>query len=742
MGVVWRVQDPELGRNVALKVMRPQIQASTQAIQRFNTEARLTAQLQHPAVVPVYEAGRLPDGRLYFTMKEIRGTTLRQVIATKHLRLRRQLDALVRVCQAVAYAHSRGVIHRDIKPDNIMIGEFGEVMVVDWGVARLLAEVQTDGEGLVGLEDTLQTQVGALIGTPAYMAPELIEGAPSSPASDIYALGAVLFDVLAGLPRYSGHSAELFDRILAGEGEPLPPDAPPGLQLACERAMSAAPEDRYPDAGALAEAISDWLDGVRLRDQAMACVDKAEALQPRIAELTTAASVLRAQAAALLEGVRSYDPVERKKPAWKLEDQADALEREARQASLTAVQQLHAALNILPTLPEAHARLAAHYHQQHAAAEQRNDTREAEQLEGLLRQHDRRRRFAAYLTGDGALSLVTDPPGVTVALHRIAEVERRLTPIFERLLGTTPLLEVALPRGRYLLVLSAPGYHEVRYPVTVGRLEHWHGTPPGERAPAPIWMPPAGSLSAGECYVPAGWFVAGGDAEALDALPWQRVWADGFIIREHPITIGEYRTFLRALSDEERVQHMPTTMSGHPQLLDEHLHTAAPWSDLHPITMVSGRMAMRYARWCTAGGHAWRLPEDLEWEKAARGVDGRSYPWGELFEPTWACTQLSHQGTPWIAPVSDYPGDVSLYGVRGAAGNTSEWSQTHYRKSGSTHLDERFFVVRGGSFQGTSRTCRLASRTAGPTDRAFFMVGFRLLRSIAPSSLAHAPAQT
>ena len=211
MGEVHRVRDRRLGRRLALKTLHSSALSRPSLVARFFEEAQTTAQLQHPGIVPIHDLGTLPDGRLWFTMKEVTGQTFGEVIAEVHAvsgtrwqpaasgwTLRRLVDALHQVCEAVGYAHSRGVVHRDLKPDNIMVGSHGEVLVLDWGLAKVLgrpdraaeegelAPVQTDRSR----DSAHQTQVGEVAGTPAYMPPEQALGKVDQidARSDVYAL--------------------------------------------------------------------------------------------------------------------------------------------------------------------------------------------------------------------------------------------------------------------------------------------------------------------------------------------------------------------------------------------------------------------------------------------------------------------------------------------------------------------------------------------------------------------------
>ena len=218
MGEVRRVLDPVLERTLALKSVQARLRTAS-AWRRFVTEARLTARLQHPGVPPVHELGWLPDGRPYFTLQEVRGQTLRRLlglpIGEDGVPSRRQLvDAVRRAADAVGYAHSVGVIHRDIKPDNIMLGPFGEVWVLDWGLAVELTYASEHAQPAEG--------------TPLYMAPEQARGGPLDARTDVYALGATLYEVINGAPP-SG---------------PDPQCAGTELDAVCLRALSSDPASR------------------------------------------------------------------------------------------------------------------------------------------------------------------------------------------------------------------------------------------------------------------------------------------------------------------------------------------------------------------------------------------------------------------------------------------------------------------------------------------------------------------
>src|SRR5262245_40087134 len=193
MGEVLLARDPEIGRDVAIKRMVDG--ASPALLARFMREAKIQARLEHPAIVPVHELGRDAEGRPYFTMKRLTGTTLHEVLQ-RPPRLPELLRTFVDVCLAIGFAHARGVVHRDLKPANIMVGDFGEVYVLDWGLARVTAEAdEPRSSDDLAAADGL-TQAGAMLGTPGYMAPEQVRDAGLvGPAADVYALGCLLFEI-------------------------------------------------------------------------------------------------------------------------------------------------------------------------------------------------------------------------------------------------------------------------------------------------------------------------------------------------------------------------------------------------------------------------------------------------------------------------------------------------------------------------------------------------------------------
>ncbi len=271
MGQVWLAHDGRLGRKVALKEMRADVRDKERARRLFLMEARVTSQLQHPGIVPIYEMHPSGDGGPFYTMRYVEGRPLSALIeevgrlrreGRPHaLELRELLSALVSVCRTMAYAHSRGVVHRDLKPANIQVGQYGEVVVLDWG----LALVDGKGEDGVWVADPVRTV--AFGGTPGYMAPEQVRGStlPVDARSDVFALGAILYTILEGHAPYRAADSVALS-AWAAKGEILPTrSAPAALAAVCRKALAARPGGRYGTAAEVADELSRWLSGEPVR---------------------------------------------------------------------------------------------------------------------------------------------------------------------------------------------------------------------------------------------------------------------------------------------------------------------------------------------------------------------------------------------------------------------------------------------------------------------------------------------
>jgi serine/threonine protein kinase len=267
MGTVYLAQDRELDRPVALKVLNT-APGHIDGGARLAREARIIARLEHPGIVPVHDAGRLPDGRLYYAMKLVRGRRLDEP-GDASIPLAERLRIFLKICDAVAFAHAHGVLHRDLKPQNVMIGPFGEVLVMDWGIAKTVEPFTPPNEVDAGWpENPAGTAHGTVVGTPGYMAPEQARGevAALDERADVYGLGAILYFLLA-------------ERGPTPEQSPVTPPRrynraiPRPLEAVCLRALAPEPAARYAGAAQLADDVTRFLAGQRVHAYAEMLVE-------------------------------------------------------------------------------------------------------------------------------------------------------------------------------------------------------------------------------------------------------------------------------------------------------------------------------------------------------------------------------------------------------------------------------------------------------------------------------------
>ena len=705
MGEVYRVFDRELQRYIAMKVIRSDLASRKLVRERFVEEAQICAQMQHPNIIPVYELGILPDGRDFFTMKEVDGTELSTLIGKVHAAassgtwepisngwtFRRLIDNFVSVCEAVAHAHSQGVIHRDLKPANIMIGTHGEVWVMDWGIAKVHGRNDSAYMAVVVRSSRSKTRMGMVAGTPHYMSPEQAAGKTSQVgmSSDIYSLGAILYEILAGRPPFLG-DAELVLEMLREKLPVQEPTAkaplPKELIGICMNALRSDIDSRTQSARELADQLHSWLDGAKRREKALILVEDAEKLRPKVVSLRQEANKLQQKVQAMRKQTPMWVGVEEKQQLWELEDKNQQLQLEAQVVELDLLERLRSALTYVRNLPEAHKALADYYYERHAEAEMERVENDVIRYGILLRRHNRG-LYDSYLKGDGVLSLKTSVTA-SVRLFRYVESQRRLIPTLLKDLGQTPLHEVSLPMGSYLIELTADQCELVCLPVHIPRAGAHKDVPPDQDTMMAINLPKRGSIAANECYVPAGWALLG--SPQFPKNPRRRCWLDGFVMQKFPVTNRDYLAFLNSLAaqgkTEEAIRWAPKLRgsmqmvygfrneSGKAEFFMQPDPEGHLWDLDWPVILVSCEESQAYADWyATNSGLPWRLPTTEEWEKAARGVDGRHYPWGNYCDPTWTRTRESSSTKPMPVVVDSYPIDISPYGIRGLGGNSQDW---------------------------------------------------------------------
>ncbi|MCB9523268.1 MAG: SUMF1/EgtB/PvdO family nonheme iron enzyme [Myxococcales bacterium] len=731
MGVIKVARDRTLKRLVALKTLDPE-GAVPDATGRFLAEARITAQLQHPSIVAVYEIGQDQAERPYFAMQLIEGRTLREIIdglrasnpqiVQRHGRVR-LLNLFMQVCMAVAYAHARGVIHRDLKPANIMLGEFGEVFVMDWGLAKVVrADVPSPIDGSRD-EARFSTRVGHITGTPAYMSPEQAMGLVDalSEATDIYALGAILHELLTLHPPVTGPSTEAILRLVR-QGAIAPPSAawpeaevPADLEAVIMRCLARDPVARFRSATELRDEVEACLAGghtrlgqVRTAARTLREAHRAGQLfRERARQRRRLARRIAEQAAERLPG----DPPDLIEAVWADRRRLTALVAELERTFDKALALFGQVVGEAPDNREAHEGLRDLAWYRFLEAERLQDRQAMAVFRALAKRHDPNNGLREALIGEGALTLLTVPAGATVAVHRFGPDPRgdALDVGAARDGGRTPVVLDPLPMGSYLLRLTHAG-GETRLPVLITRQE---------TAELTVRLPGPGAVPPGLIHVPAGPWFSGATQGANGAAPRARQPLEDFLIAQVPVTCGDYGAFLGALSeagDHARVRAL-VPASGWLQAQDGRWHPAGSLDN--PVTGVSARDAEAYCGWRrTVDGHPWRLPQAPEWEKAGRGADGRAYPWGNGWEPTRCrCAESPSGGG--VSPVGEAQ-DQSPYGVLDLAGGVREWTATAHPRS------PRRREVRGGGYLSAAADCHLAARRWLREDARVEDVGFRL----------------
>jgi serine/threonine protein kinase/formylglycine-generating enzyme required for sulfatase activity len=768
VGQVVAALDREIRRVVALKTLQQSVAHDPVVSARFVEEARITAQLEHPGIVPIYDVGAGPDGAPYYTMRVVKKRSLRDVLAKPDVRklwsTARLMGVMLQVCRALGYAHSRGVLHRDIKPENILVGDHGEVYVADWGLAKLEdhSPISIHGEGSTPPPNT--TDVG---GTPGYMPPEVLQSnwEKVDHRADLFAVGVMLYEIVCGQHPFEGRTAT---EITINTWEKTPkrpseiaPHCPLLLEDLCLALLAKDPDRRPQSADEVAERIEDFLEGAkekeRRSEEARALCEKAKEPVARYQQFETERLRLVKQAEELLKPIRGFEPVERKRPAWALEDLAAKTEREQGLALAEAIEFYTKALGYDAQCTEAHEGLAGLYWSR--AQQAANQRRPATQVyyEALVNEHDQG-TYAQLLRAEAALSISSNPPGAHVVAQRYFERDRILVAAEERYLGITPVRETQLPAGSYLLTLRADGYRDVRYPLLLRR---------GDRHARRVNLYTDAEIGEDFHFVPGGVALIGGDADAYDSLAADELDIPDFAIARFPVTQREYCAFLDDLEQESAelmMRRAPQDLRGsegltvvkgesgkwepYSLLIEGEARRAFPPEEGHfwrvPTRLADWFDARAYCRWFAARtGSPIRLPREAEWEKAARGVDGRFYPWGDRFDPTFCHMRDSRPYASQPEPVRGFPVDESPYGVRDMAGGVREWVGDIHGERSANELDEEQEPapgtergessarrVRGGNFVADHKWCRAASRSSFPALLRGTGLGFRVAKSL------------
>jgi formylglycine-generating enzyme required for sulfatase activity len=773
MGTVFEAEQPSLKRRVAVKVLPWTLGLSEEGRRRFLREAEALARCRHPGVVSVLAVGE-SEGVHWLAMELVPGRAL-DVVLDEWRAQGPPADAVRRACRIAAEAaralhavHEAGLLHRDVKPGNVIVDADGRPRLIDFGLARDEADALT--------------RSGAAPGTPAYMSPEQLRGERALDGrADVWSLGATLYEMLTLRRPFEAETTEsLRHQILARE-----PRAPRRLGVALPRdletialhALEKSRADRYPTAAALADDLEAFLQfrPVRARPPgparrlaklvrrhplpaalagvALAALLALGAQAGRQARREARARVERAQAevtrgrgllerwqslggeiagarATVEEGAlaaeRSHVPPEARRRQREARRRLEALRAEADGTLEEALRAVQLAFSHAGESDDARRLAADVYVGRYREAVARGDDAAAGMLGRLVAGYDREGRHARELEGRGRVTLRLRPEGAAVALFRYARADEddrlaaRQVPGFDPSAGPVPLAH-----GSYLVEARRDGCETLRLPFVVGR---------GEDAVVEGELLPEGSTPEGFVHVAGGPCVIGGDPEAFNPRARRRVEVGPFWIARFETTVGEYLKFLndpKTVAEIERarregkppirVPRDPADPSGKTLRAGADGRFETGWNPKWPIFGVSYEDAAAYVEWKNrVEPHAalvWDLPQPEEWEKAARGADGRLFPWGDVFDWSLMKGGWSRSGRSMPEPVEAFATDESPYGVRGMAGSIREWNH------GWPDDPDKWKPIRGGSWGNTLAGQFRAAGWLG-TDAKYFDTGY------------------
>jgi serine/threonine-protein kinase len=621
--------------------------------------------------------------------------------------------------------------------------------------------------------ELLNTQFGTVVGTLSYMAPEQLAGYLDqiSYEADVYCLGGILFEILTGAPPFPLKKSN-FDFAKADEDRKqikwkTDSKIPLALKEIAKKALSYERADRFANANEMATEVEAWLTGAKQREKALEYVQIAQNLDQKASKLKEVAILLEKESLALSKTLKPWSDEKEKLPYWQKQQHCKEAKLQAELHIFEAEQALQASLLHDPYLEEAHLALALRYQEKHALAEKQKNQAEIKRYELFLKDQisflskKDQEIMNAYLNPNLEVKIEIDVDE-EVDFYWIKE---RLE--YKRLVRKTPIrlfrrkkLEQVFHIGTHILQIEHAQYETVVYPIEIQRGIGFPQIAPSQTEAQKLKLIPKGKLPANMAYIPAGWFECGGDQQNVSNSPSARkLWLDGYFIQKRHVTHREYLLFLNDLvaqnQKELAFQYAPKNKKqDHQNHFKEsqkclEMITRADWQEDFPITYVNYWQALAYCEWLSK---LWqirvRLPLDCEWEKAARGIDGRIFPWGDEFDPTWCRMRQSQEVLPSPARDFDYPIDQSVYGVFGMAGNCRDWCldtfQTEYPFEPNQRVENQDVVVprleemdlsiskvvRGGCWKGFEGNCRLAFRFMATSsfsdDDGSFRVAFSL----------------
>jgi formylglycine-generating enzyme required for sulfatase activity/tRNA A-37 threonylcarbamoyl transferase component Bud32 len=652
MGEVYLAYDPELEREVAVKILRDSVDDSAARVRRFVQEAKAASALNHPNVAHVYEIGSQDDLR-FIAMEKVEGETLRQRMSRGPLPIDDALSLAMQIAAGLAAAHQAGIVHRDVKPENVIIRPDGYAKVLDFGLAKLRELRSEDAATL------LKTRPGLGVGTLGYMAPEQFSGGEVTPAADVFSLGVVLYEMISGRRPFEGTTAaEVLAAILTKTPRPIMEeraDIPPKLASVISKAMTRDAEERYPSAGELLEELRQISHetmeaAIRSADAEAAPVRFRPRLSRRTAIVTAGVLLLAIAAAAVWMKARSN----RLRGAMDSIATAEGFLKQ--RAYPEAYQAAIAAATILP--------------------------------------QDQRVRDVIAASSD-KVEVESDPPGATVYLQRFKGPSER-SPV-----GTTPLIMPQVPGADYLVTLEKPGYAPATRTISTLPIFYRGALQQRPTAELQVTLLPASEAPPGMVFVKGSEYRLAGWSRPSDRV----VKLDDFFIDRYEVSNREFEQFVRAggyrhrefwkhpfvdagktLSFDEAMRRFRDT-TGLPGPRTWSSGAPAPGRENHPVTDVTWYEAAAFAEW-----KGKKLPSIYQFEKAARhpvtSAFGSSLPWGIVGEGVDATERANFNGKGTM-PVDTMPFGISPWGAHHMAGNVSEWCRNPKQPG---------FAIRGGSW--------------------------------------------
>ncbi|HAA54651.1 MAG TPA: hypothetical protein DCE42_07825 [Myxococcales bacterium] len=729
-GRIHRAFDKIIGRKVAIKTLHHP--DDTVAQERFENEYKITGQLEHPNIISIHDASTHPELGPFYVMRLLEGNTLREVLRTAHDQGVPSRTSLLRtfleISAAMAYAHSKGILHRDLKPSNIMVGELGEAQVMDWGIALQLRDdnLPTPPPQTQPLSSTYE-----VVGTPGYMAPEQLSGSTLiDERADIFSLGCILYELTTGRLPFHGTQLDTYQQSLQkGLAHPphhWQPNVPEEIEEIILKTLSIDPEERYRSVRELSSALTLYLEGTRTRklrqQRALSKVLEGIEARTQLEQKEQSAQELLGELRGKQTRIRPYDALEKKLPLWEKEKQVERLQKEAMVWLGEAYSAFTQALALDPESKEARGQLADLYHVRLIKAEAQKDPAQEAFNESMLRRyHDG--GYEEFLRGEGQFWLISDPPGAQVTLYGLEEHAHRLQAVDGQALGTTPLGPKKAPMGSYIAHLQREGFADTIVPILVQRNKKhvYRGR-----------LYKTEDMSEDVCYMPQGRFIMGGDPLTASAGRTEHPFIDDLWVCTLPVTMGEYIEFLNDFKDKEQArQHVPRRSPDGGYYLfrnDEGIWQAPEvdeegdeWDLAFPVLAISWHDAKAYADWkAKVTGKPYRLPKAAELEKAARGVDGRYYPWGDHFDATFCKMGKSRPGPPKPEPVGVFEADISVYNVRDLAGGIREWCGDDFDPPDGA-------LAFGGNWSGSELTSRAAHRWVLQKGQVAPGIGMRLV---------------